>query len=76
MRDRISVNFQIHFGKPCVEGTRIPVKNVLELLRDGISTVDVTRDYYPDLTPDDVRACMQYAIDLITLEDVQLAASA
>ena len=76
MRDRISVNSQIHFGKPCVEGTRIPVKNVLELLRDGISTVDVTRDYYPDLTPDDVRACMQYAIDLITLEDVQLAASA
>lgn len=32
MKDRISVNPQIHFGKPCVAGTRVLVQNVLELI--------------------------------------------
>lgn len=76
VRDRISVDPQIHFGKPCVAGTRIPVQSVLELVRDGVPAADITRDFYPDLTADDVRACVQYAIDLVTLEDVHLAASA
>lgn len=34
--DRISVNPQIHFGKPCIAGTRITVQNVLELLDAGL----------------------------------------
>ena len=34
MNQRISVRPQIHFGKPCVSGTRIPVQSVLELVRD------------------------------------------
>ena len=74
MHPRITVHPDIHFGKPCVAGTRIPVQNVLELVRDGIAFSDVVRDYYPDLTIDDVRACVQYAIDVVTLEDIQLAA--
>ena len=56
MTDRIAVNPQIHFGKPCVAGTRIPVQSVLELVREGLSFADIVRDYYPDLEPDDVRA--------------------
>ncbi|HBK96662.1 MAG TPA: antitoxin, partial [Microcoleaceae bacterium UBA10368] len=35
--DRISVNPQIHFGKPCIVGTRITVQSVLELLNEGLS---------------------------------------
>lgn len=65
MRERISVDPRIHFGKPCVAGTRIPVMNVLELLRDGVPASDVQRDFYPDLSNEDVRACVQYAIDLL-----------
>ena len=76
MRDRIAVHPTIHFGKPCVAGTRIPVYNVLELVRDGISFAEIIRDYYPDLTTEDIRACIQYAITLITLEDIHLAATA
>ena len=34
MKDRIAVDSQIHFGKPCVAGTRIPVQSVLELVKD------------------------------------------
>lgn len=63
MKDRIAVDPGTHFGKPCVAGTRIPVRVVLELVREGLSFAEIIRDYYPDLEPEDVRACLQYAID-------------
>ncbi len=72
--DRIAVNPNIHFGKPCVAGTRIPVQNVLELVRDGIGFDKIIQDYYPDLTIEDIRACIQYAIELLLAEDVHVAA--
>jgi uncharacterized protein (DUF433 family) len=71
--DRISVNPNIHFGKPCVAGTRIPVQNVLELVRDGVAFDKITLDYYPDLKVEDIRACIQYAIELLLAEDVHVA---
>ena len=37
MKERIEVNPHIHFGKPCIAGTRIPVVDVLELVREEIS---------------------------------------
>jgi uncharacterized protein (DUF433 family) len=73
MQDRIAVNAQIHFGKPCVAGTRIPVQSVLELVREGLSFADIIRDYHPDLDPEDIRACIQYAIDVVAVEDIRLA---
>jgi uncharacterized protein (DUF433 family) len=73
MPNRISVNPQIHFGKPCVAGTRIMVQSVLELVREGISFDQIVRDYYPDLSVDDVRACVQYALDVVTIEEIHSA---
>jgi len=73
MRERIQVNPNIHFGKPCVAGTRIPVQDVLELVREGIPFNKIIQDYYPDLQIKDVRACIQYAIELVTVEDVHIA---
>jgi uncharacterized protein (DUF433 family) len=55
---RIAVNPKIHFGKPCVAGTRILVRNVLELVGAGLSVPEIIRDYYPDLQPEDIRACI------------------
>jgi uncharacterized protein (DUF433 family) len=72
MRERIAVDPQIHFGKPCVSGTRITVQSVLELLREGLGFPDIIRDYYPDLQPEDIRACVQYAIDVLAAEDLHL----
>ncbi|MBI3741664.1 MAG: DUF433 domain-containing protein [Chloroflexi bacterium] len=71
--ERIQVNPNIHFGKPCVSGTRIPVQNVLELVRDGIPFDKILQDYYPDLKIEDIRACIQYAIELLLAEDVHIA---
>jgi uncharacterized protein (DUF433 family) len=75
MTDRIAVNPRIHFGKPCVARTRIPVQSVLELVRENLTFADIIRDYYPDLEPEDIRACIQYAIDVVAIEDIHLAAT-
>ena len=59
MQERIAVNPNIHFGKPCVAGTRIPVQSVLELVSEGLSFEEIIEDYYPDLEIEDIRACIQ-----------------
>jgi uncharacterized protein (DUF433 family) len=73
MTDRIAVDPTIHFGKPCVSDTRIPVQDVLELVRDGRAFDEITRDYYPDLSVEDVRACIQYAIDVLAVEEIRVS---
>lgn len=74
MKERIQVNPNVHFGKPYVAGTRIPVQNVLELVREGIPFDKIIQDYYPDLQVDDIRACIQYAIEVLAAEDLHVAA--
>lgn len=75
MAERITVNPNIHFGKPCVAGTRIPVQSVLELVLEGISFPEIISQYFPDLHTEDIQACIRYAIDTVALEDVHVAAS-
>lgn len=70
--DRIVVDPQLHFGKPCIAGTRIQVQSILELLNEGLSFSDIIRDYHRDLQLDDIHACLQYAIALIAAEDISL----
>ena len=72
MNRGISVNPNLHFGKPCITGTRIPVQSILELVREGVSFTEIIRDYYPDIENEDIKACVQYAIDIITSEDIHL----
>lgn len=74
MNTRIQVDSNIHFGKPYVSGTRITVQNVLELINEGLSFAEIKQDYYPDLETDDIKACMDYAISLISAEDIRIAA--
>ena len=73
MSERIEINPNIHFGKPCVAGTRIPVQSVLELVSDGISFEEIIQDYYPDLQVEDIRACIRYAIEVVAAEDIHIA---
>ncbi|MGH7600876.1 MAG: DUF433 domain-containing protein [bacterium] len=72
----ISVNPGIHFGQPCIAGTRITVANVLELIEAGIPMQEIVGEYYPDLTEEQVKACVQYAIDVIQNEEIHLAPAA
>ncbi len=62
LTERVVVSPHILHGKPRIAGTRIPVYIVLDLLAAGKDVDDITgEDYYPDLTPDDVYACVAYA---------------
>lgn len=60
--DRISIDPAIRFGKPCVRGTRITVGDVLGYLAGGMSEDQLLVDF-PQLTRDDIRACMAYAAE-------------
>ncbi len=75
MIEGIAIDPKVHFGKPCVAGTRITVQSVLELLNEGLSFDEIIRDYYPDLSVDDIRACVRYAIALVAAEDIDVAAA-
>jgi uncharacterized protein (DUF433 family) len=76
MKERIAVNPNVHFGKPCVAGTRVPVLNVLELVSEGLSFETIVRDYYPDLQIEDVRACVRYAMEVVAAEEIHVAVQA
>jgi len=60
--DRIAVDPAVRFGKPCVRGTRISVGDVLGYLAGGMSEAQILGDF-PQLTTDDVRACLAYAAE-------------
>jgi len=69
-RSRISVHPTVRVGKPCVAGTRIPVRDVLELLHAGHSFETIIADDYPDLEKVDIQACLQFAMDVIEAEQI------
>ena len=60
--DRIAADPAIRFGKPCVRGTRISVGDVLAYLAGGMSEAQILADF-PQLTSDDVKACLAYAAE-------------
>ena len=60
--NRIAVDPAIRFGKPCVRGTRISVGDILGYLAGGMSEAQILADF-PQLTTDDVRACLAYAAE-------------
>ena len=73
MKERIVVDPNIHFGKPCVAGTRIPVLNVLELVCEGTPFQEIIQDHYPELHNEDIKACVRYAMDVLDVEDPHVA---
>ena len=60
--DRISVDANVCHGHPCIKGTRIMVWLVLDYLANGDSVEEILASY-PDLTSDDIRACLAYAAE-------------
>lgn len=64
MADRIEIDPDVCNGRPVVRGTRIAVQSVLEFLSAGDSVEEVLEEY-PDLTRDDVLACLAFASSLM-----------
>lgn len=73
---RITANPEIFGGKPIIRGMRISVELILSLLAQGETVEGILADY-PDLEPDDIRACIAYARAVIahdSLDAVRVAA--
>jgi uncharacterized protein (DUF433 family) len=62
----------VHFGKPCIAGTRIKVEDVLELVEEGIPFAEIVDKYFTDLSIDDIKVCVRYALDIITSEEIHI----
>lgn len=60
---RISIDPQVCFGKPCIRGTRIWVSLILDWLAAGASEQEIIADY-PQLTYDDLRAAIAYGAEM------------
>jgi uncharacterized protein (DUF433 family) len=59
-QERIVVAPAVRSGKPCIKGTRIAVYDVLEYLAGGMSEDQILGDF-PDLSREDIRACLSFA---------------
>lgn len=68
---RISIDPNVCFGKPCVRGHRIWVSLILDLLASGTTVEEVLEDY-PQLHQDDIRACLAYASEMTRERTVQV----
>ena len=61
-RDIITIEPGTRGGKPCIRGMRITVYDVLGWLAAGMTPEEILADY-PELTAEDIRACLGYAAD-------------
>ena len=61
-KDLITIEPGKRNGKPCIRGMRITVSDVLEYLAAGMSESDILADF-PDLTSEDIRACLAFAAE-------------
>lgn len=61
-RDVITIEPGKRGGRPCIRGMRIAVADVLGWLAQGMSHAEIRADY-PELTEDDIRACLAYAAE-------------
>lgn len=61
-RDYITIDPNKRGGKPCVRGLRITVYEVLEYLASDMTEEEILADF-PDLTHDDLKACIAFAAD-------------
>lgn len=58
----IQIRPDVRFGKPCIVETRISVYDVLSWLAYGMTQKEIIEDY-PELTIEDIQACLAYAPD-------------
>lgn len=58
----ITIEAGKRFGKPCIRGLRIAVHDVLEYLASGMTEAEIIADF-PELTVEDIRACLAFAAD-------------
>ena len=67
--ERVVIDPDVMVGKPVIRGTRIPVELIVRMLSQGILEADILAEY-PILEPNDIRAALAYAAQVLAHEDV------
>ena len=67
--NRITINPEVLVGKPIIRGMRISVEQILDALAAGVPEQELLEDY-PALEPEDIRAVLLYARDIVASERV------
>jgi len=62
-KERISINPNVCFGKPCVKGTRLWVSLILDHLASGMAAEEILKEY-PYLKREDIQACIAYGAEM------------
>jgi uncharacterized protein (DUF433 family) len=68
-RTRILIDDKIHFGKPVIKGTRIPVELIIGKLAGGMTFEEVQREY--QISRDDLLAALDYAAKILSGEEIR-----
>lgn len=69
--ERITVDPAVMVGKPIIKGTRITVESILRKLGAGWDTAQIL-EAHPPLRAEDVYAAVQYAADVVAMEDIEI----
>jgi uncharacterized protein (DUF433 family) len=67
---RIEINPEVMMGKPVIRGTRLKVELIVRRMSEGATEADLIEDY-PRLTPEDIRAALKYAADVVAHEIIE-----
>lgn len=73
--ERIVVDPNICFGKPCIRGTRIWVSLILDFLSNGMTIKEIIAEY-PQLTEEDIRAAIAYGAEMARERYVEIPVKA
>ncbi len=69
LAERITADPEVMHGRACIKGTRIPVSVILGNLADGVTEEEIIKSY-PSITPDDIRAAISYASQILKEREV------
>ncbi len=70
-QDRITIDPDVLVGKPVIKGTRISVELIIDMLARGWNDEQIIGQY-DHVTPEDIRACLAYASEMLKSERVYL----
>ena len=71
--NRITINPEVCFGKPCLRGHRLWVSLILDFLASGMTTAEILREY-PGLEEADILACIAYGAEMSRERYVEIPA--
>ena len=66
---RIVIDPSVRFGKPVIQGTRVPVDLVIAKLAGGMKREEIVKEY--EITLEDIQAALSYAANVLATEEVR-----